>query len=171
MVPSDEFVPSLIGHVRVVTEEQQGCPNSDLSKQNARDYICCAICSKPRAIYRKKALDKREKRHLARLKLDVGSSYTCGCVLVPEGSYFDSKDERIFTRLQMDCQSPIEVAVYGSVHITVDKDICSHCGKPATVDPETKKAFASIHPICDKCSTDGKTQYKRKPRAARQPKK
>ena len=131
-LPSDEFLPSIIGSVRVVSDEQQGCKTTLLNKQNVRDIIKCIRCSKPRCIYCPKKLDAREKRHLKRLLIYFGDCYECGCILVPEGSYFETSETKIYTRVQMCCTTPIETSFFTSPNISADKNICAYCAEPNT---------------------------------------
>ena len=155
--PSNEYVPSMLGHTRVVTEQQQGCKNTTLNKQNARASIKCINCSKPRVIYCEKKLNDREKRQLRRLLTDVGNIYECGCVLVPEDSYFDKSDTKLFTRLQMHCGSSVEVPYYTSKYINQSKDVCYYCGQNGVpIEEEVRGQYTTPMPRCNECKTAGK---------------
>ena len=70
----------------------------------------------------------------------------------------------VFTRLEMQCKTPIQWAYYSITKITSQKDLCCHCSKQgAQHDKELKKLFKTVLPICDGCRAESKKVYKRGP--------
>ena len=159
ITPTDKDIPSLNDETRVISIEQQGCANSKLTKQNARDYIRCARCNKPRVIYCLKKLKDRDSRMLKRVKAQFGMEYECGCILVPEG--YETLEGNVFTRLMMSCSTPVETPFYQSSMIKCPKDICRHCAAPNTViSPDLVGKFTTLIPSCDTCQAKGKGPLK-----------
>ena len=80
--------------------------------------------------------------------------------------YFSgSLDLDVCARLQMACNTPVEFAYYAENNpINVQKDICCHCANPgAEKDPEMKKKYRIVLPICVNCKNLGKDIKKRNP--------
>ena len=66
------------------------------------------------------------------------------------------------TRMNISCQSPIELLYYTAALGPVD--VCAHCGRSgADPKPELKKVYKTVLPLCEECENDGK-----KPIVARQ---
>ena len=157
--PSNEFVPSIINSVRVVSEAQQGCKSTALNRQTARKTVTCRTCSKPRLIYSVTKLSDREHRDLTRLLRTHAGLYECGCILVPEDHPLEGK---VFTRVQMSCYTPIETPYYTSTNLSVRKDICCYCGEiNCIIEQDTQRKHTTILPICESCVRKGKKQIKR----------
>ena len=159
MIPDHSHIPSLRNETRAISVEQQGCPNSKLNKQNARGYLKCARCQKPRVIYSLKKLNQREDRALERIKRMYGSQYECGCILVPEGE--TALEGKVFTRVMMSCGTPVETPYFTSNLIKTAKDICRHCGVGnVAVEPELLAKHSRVIPSCQKCRAQGKDVLK-----------
>lgn len=68
---------------------------------------------------------------------------------------------KVFVRLQMSCQSPIEFPYYSS---TVGRvDVCAHSTLPAEKSPEMLKKYKVVLPVCAQCFISGKEIPKRNP--------
>ena len=129
-----------------------------LTAQHVRDLVKCVECTKPRCIYSKQQLTDREKREVRRIMRSY--DFHCGCMVTPNISFLSGV---IFTRLELNCSSPIEWAYYGSSVRNAQKNLCSHCGKNSgSVDPELKKYYRTVLPICDGCKVS-KDPMKRMP--------
>lgn len=56
---------------------------------------------------------------------------------------------KVFVRLQMSCQSPIEFPYYSS---TVGRvDVCAHCTLPSEKSQEMLKKYKVVLPVCAQC--------------------
>lgn len=56
---------------------------------------------------------------------------------------------KLFVRLQMSCQSPIEFPYYSS---TVGRvDVCAHCTLPSEKSQEMLKKYKVVLPVCAQC--------------------
>ena len=159
LIPDEKDVPSIKNEVRAISLEQQGCCNSKLKKQNARDFIKCIRCRKPRVIYILRKLKDRDNRLLQRIKATYGCEYECGCIILPEGC--TALEGNVFTRVQMHCATPVETPFYQSSLIPGPKDICRHCAAPnTTVDPTLVGKFTTLIPACASCQAIGKKELK-----------
>ncbi|MES9904556.1 MAG: hypothetical protein ABW168_18000, partial [Sedimenticola sp.] len=122
--------------------------------QNARFTAKCSECSKHRLIYSKLKLDLRYRVQIELLLLEY--DYTCGSAVTPPGHGLHGK---IFTRLNIDCASPMETAYYSSIHYSSEiarADCCYYCGDVgATVDQDLKLKFKTVYPLCLDCKTKG----------------
>ena len=71
----------------------------------------------------------------------------------------------VFVRLQLCCQSPVEVPYYSSVHVAGLKDLCCYCGEPgADRDVDALQTHRVVLPICKPCKDSGRPIIKRLPR-------
>ena len=62
------------------------------------------------------------------------------------------------TRMNISCQSPIELLYYTAALGPVD--VCAHCGRSgADPKPELKKVYKTALPLCEECENDGKKTY------------
>lgn len=123
--------------------------------QNARAYVECIECRKPRVVYSKHRLTGRQKTSLA---ADLNESdFTCGTVDVKEPTFaLDVKCR------PLECATTVEICYYGASLGPVD--ICCHCGSSgAEVDQELKKSYKTVLPICDLCLGNGKQTIVHRP--------
>lgn len=69
---------------------------------------------------------------------------------------------KVFVKLQLNCQSPIEFGYYSS---GIGKaDICCYCtAQGIQQDKELKKQFRVVLPVCQACLDDNKPVLKRNP--------
>ncbi|XP_066934136.1 uncharacterized protein [Clytia hemisphaerica] len=157
--PTEEHLPSNVNNVRKVAELEQGCKSSMLTSQNVREIVKCKSCTKPRCIYSKANLSYSEQRELR--KIIRSYDYVCGCLITPDVSFLAGK---VFTRLEMHCQSPVEWSYYSASKVNTRQDLCCHCiKKDSKVDKEEKKLFKTVLPICDECKGNGKKVMKKGP--------
>lgn len=90
-------------------------------------------------------------------------------MITPDVSHLSGS---VFTRLELNCESPIEWAYYNSA--LGRKDVCAHCGvRNALVDKDLIKEYKTVLPLCAGCKGRGKQSLKRGPKntAARAAKK
>ncbi|XP_078327779.1 uncharacterized protein LOC144623250 [Crassostrea virginica] len=123
---------------------------SVFTAQNARYTTTCTECDKPRLIYGKNKLTERQKVQLAILLSDF--KYTCGSPVTPPEHALHGK---LFTRMNIHCGSPMEVAYYSSS--IGRRDICYYCGATdAEANVELKKEFKTVLPLCQTCKDIGR---------------
>lgn len=118
--------------------------------QQARYVVNCTECEKPRLIYSKIKLSDRLSVQLITLLSE--HDYVCGSpVTVPESNLHG----KIFTRLNIDCSSPVETSYYSS-DLDQQKDVCYYCGQSgAETDAALKEKFKSVYPVCGHCRGKG----------------
>ena len=86
--------------------------------------------------------------------------YSCGSNLIPPSC--ESLLQELTLNAHLTCQQPIEVAYYGSD--VGRKDLCCRCGGVnGVVDPDLKKKFKTVLPICDACIADKKVAVTQRP--------
>ena len=91
--------------------------------------------------------------------------YMCGAVLVGPDEDECLRELRVFTRVQMNCGSPIETPYYTSANLKVNKSVCSFCCKEtdnASLQ-ELKKKFKTVIPCCSACLSVGRKQILQRP--------
>ena len=117
--------------------------------QNTQMVVTCVDCQKMRVVYAKNKLTDRQLVQLAMVLSQY--DFTCGSPAVPPSHTLFGK---IFTKINLTCESKIENAYYSS-HIG-RPDICVHCGgQDAVIDPEQKKSYKTVHPLCSECKKAG----------------
>ncbi|CAG8590049.1 13519_t:CDS:2, partial [Racocetra fulgida] len=85
-------------------------------------------------------------------------SYSCGAPIFPDDHYLK---EVIFVRLQINCDSPIEILYYSS-RKAGNYPICYHCGNSdnlITPPQSLKERFKQIYPLCEICQESGRNFY------------
>ena len=71
--------------------------------------------------------------------------------------------QKIFVRIQISCNSPIELLYYSSKK-TGNVQICYWCGADRdfiTPPQSLQETFKLVYPLCSACYESGKTFYKR----------
>lgn len=70
---------------------------------------------------------------------------------------------KVFVKLQLNCQSPIEFSYYSS-GIKGKLDLCCYCkAEGVQQDEELKKQFRVVLPVCQTCLDNHKPILKRNP--------
>jgi hypothetical protein len=119
--------------------------------QNARAVVECIECRKPRVIYS----TSWPSRYSSQLALILSEyDYTCGAPVTIPGHVLHGK---IFTRLDMTCESYIELAYYSSTN-TFGKNpsLCCYCAVAETVrDDALLKLYKTVLPVCETCKQAG----------------
>lgn len=70
---------------------------------------------------------------------------------------------KVFVKLQLNCQSPIEFSYYSS-GINGKLDLCCYCkAEGVQQDKELKKQFRVVLPVCQTCLDNHKPILKRNP--------
>ena len=121
------------------------CESSVMTAQNAQAIVQCVECSKPRVIYAKSRLTDRQKMQLA-LSLSE-FEYSCGA---PATIPTHSLHGKVFTRLNINCESIIELPYYSA---SIGRsDLCCFCASEgASIDQELKTKFKTVLPVCNPC--------------------
>lgn len=145
---------------RNVEEEEFGIPSPDAHlciTQNARALVDCVECRKPRVIY---SHHKLTERQLTSITISISEyEYTCGSPLLPPTN---SLYKKVMCRVNLNCNSHIELAYYGSG--LGQLDICSVCTEPeAETNIELKKQYKSVLPICRSCVSKGMEPFVQRP--------
>jgi len=113
--------------------------------QKSQAIVHCVDCIKPRIIYLKSKLTNRQKVQLA-----MGFSeyeYSSGSPAIPPSHSLAGK---IFTQLNLTCESNIEVTYYSAAIARID--LCCYCAaEEITADQELKKKFKTVLPVCELC--------------------
>ena len=120
---------------------------------NARAIVECVDCRKPRVVNAKSCT------WLAKVKLDLAlllseNDYMCGAVVTPPGHPLHGK---VFTRIEMTCESYIELAFYSTTNNIGNKpSLCCFCATDNTPrDPDLIRKYKTVLPICVQCKLDG----------------
>ena len=155
--PTDAWVPSIKYGPPKFDEKEQGCAATVLSSQNLRKTVQCSSCRRPRGIYCTRKLLNREVVELNRIISEY--DYMCGSHVIPDDSFLKGE---LFTRVAMTCHSPMEWQYYS--YSNAIKDRCSHCATlGGVIDPEVKKEYKHVLPMCSACKSSGKEHMKRAP--------
>jgi hypothetical protein len=121
--------------------------------QNARCVVDCVECRKPRVVYASSgAWCTRYKLEMAILLSE--NDYTCGAPLTPPGHVLHGK---IYSRLEMTCESYIELSYYSSSNeIGKKPGLCCYCAADNTQrDSALLSQYKTVLPICDGCRIAG----------------
>jgi hypothetical protein len=87
-------------------------------------------------------------------------TYTCGSPIFPDDH---NLAQEIFVRVQISCDSPIELLYYSSKKVG-NIPICYWCGANSDfviVPQNLQEKFKLIYPLCNICNESGKSFYKR----------
>lgn len=70
--------------------------------------------------------------------------------------------KKVMSRLNINCDSHVELAYYGSGLGQVD--ICSVCAEPeADTNAELKKQYKTVLPLCKTCEGNGRVPFIQRP--------
>ena len=143
-----------------VHEEEFGVPAPDAHlciTQNATAIVECVECRKPRVVY---SHHKLTDRQLMSFTISISDyEYTCGSPLLPPTN---SMYKKVMCRLNVTCNSHVELAYYGSG--LGQLDICSVCGGPeADTNIELKKQYKTVLPLCKTCECKGISPFVQRP--------
>lgn len=121
--------------------------------QNARAIVECVDCRKPRVVYANSCT------WISKFKLDLALllseyDYTCGAVITPPGHPLHGK---VFTRIEMTCESYIELAFYStSNNVGKKPGLCCYCAAENTPrDLDLISRYKTVLPICTQCKLTG----------------
>jgi hypothetical protein len=121
--------------------------------QNARAIVECVDCKKPRVVYANSCT------WLAKFKLELTlllseNDYTCGAVIIPPNHPLHG---HVFTRLEMPCESYIELAFYSTTNDICKKPgLCCYCAAENTPrDQDLVSRFKTFLPLCTECKLAG----------------
>ena len=132
-------------------------PSSILVSAKIRDYIKCNSCGKTRCLYSDSRLMEQEKQDLNSALQTY--TYLCGSPILPEDHNLAQK---IFVRIRISCDSPIELLYYSSKKVG-NIPICYWCGTDRdfiTVPQTLQEKFKLVYPLCSACNESGKPFYK-----------
>ncbi|PKB93249.1 hypothetical protein RhiirA5_441876 [Rhizophagus irregularis] len=109
--------------------------------------------------------DRPELKLTEQEKQDLESAlqtytYSCGSPIFPDDH---SLAQKVFVRVQISCDSPIELLYYTSKKAG-NIPICYWCGANndfVTVPQNLQENFKLVYPLCSSCNENGKTFYKR----------
>jgi len=127
-------------------------PNGTLIAARVRDFVFCTSCSKLRCLFSQYALNDSDFE-LLQMAMET-FVYTCGSPIVPEDHPLYNK---IFVRMNLTCNSPIEQVYYSSK--VEHSQICYYCGEEENlVEPsqEILSQFQIVYPLCEVCQEKGK---------------
>jgi hypothetical protein len=133
-------------------------PSSVLVSAKIRDYIKCNSCRKTRCLYSDSRLTEQENQDLNSVLQTY--TYSCGSPIFPEDHDLAKK---IFVRVRISCDSPIELLYYSSKKVG-NIPICYWCGTDkdfVTVPQSLQEKFRLVYPLCSTCNESGKSFYKR----------
>lgn len=141
-------------------EEEFGVPTPDAHlciTQNARAIVECVECRKPRVVY---SHHKLTDRQITSVTISISEyEYTCGSPLLPPTN---SMYKKVMCRLNVNCNSHVELAYYGSG--LGQLDVCSVCGGPeADTNVELKKQYKTVLPLCKTCECKGISPFIQRP--------
>ena len=119
--------------------------------QNARLFVVCIECRKPRVLY---MTQKPSDRQLCNIVRSVSEyDYTCGAPVLPSSHRMF---EKVSIRPELQCALPVEFAYYSSQIGRVD--ICSYCAiEECVIDGRLKLKYRTVLPICAECKMDNDT--------------
>lgn len=144
----------------IFEEEEFEVPTPDAHlciTQNARAIVECVECRKPRVVY---SHHKLTERQIMSFTISISEyEYTCGSPLLPPTN---SMSKKVMSRLNINCDSHVELAYYGSGLGQVD--ICSVCAEPeADTNAELKKQYKTVLPLCKTCEGNGRVPFIQRP--------
>ena len=97
-------------------------------------------------MHSKSKLTDRQKMQLALALSEY--EYSCGAPATPPSHSLSGK---VFMRLNLTCESIIELPYYSSS--IARTDLCCHCAAADTpVDQELKKQYKTVLPVCVQCA-------------------
>ena len=72
----------------------------------------------------------------------------------------------IFVRLQLSCQSPVEMPYYAAACALTREDICCYCASTEDIrrDEASLQTHRVVLPMCKTCTERGKAVIKRLPK-------
>ena len=130
--------------------ENQKKDSALFTAQNARTIYECQECNKPRVVYSKQKLSRRQELSLA---LALSEEYTCGSGTSVSG---------VQLRISLCCGDPVELAYYSSQ--LGRSDICCFCASNgAEKDTELLTKFKTVLPCCGVCIAKGKSYIVARP--------
>ncbi|PKY34602.1 hypothetical protein RhiirB3_499282, partial [Rhizophagus irregularis] len=151
---TEKFRPSLIN----LNSKAELAPSNILISAKIRGYIKCKSCGKTRCLYSELKLTEQEKQDLESALQTY--TYSCGSPIFPDDH---SLAQKVFVRVQISCDSPIELLYYTSKKAG-NIPICYWCGANndfVTVPQNLQENFKLVYPLCSSCNENGKTFYKR----------
>lgn len=151
---TENFRPSLIN----TKSKAEPAPSNILISAKIRDYVKCNSCGKTRCLYSDSRLTEQEKQDL-NLALQT-YTYSCGSPIFPDDH---SLAQKIFVRIQISCDSPIELLYYSSKKVG-NIQICYWCGADndfITPPQSLQEMFKLVYPLCSICYENGQSFYKR----------
>ena len=112
---------------------------------NVKLVLQCHECEKWRlVIYCNCRLSPKEKSELSEILESV--QYSCGCALQDIEHDDESILQKVFTRANLTCLSPIEIPYYST---NAHEPLCFHCGSEGTIDDDIN--LKDKYPICAQC--------------------
>ncbi|CAB4401187.1 unnamed protein product [Rhizophagus irregularis] len=150
---TEQFRPSLINE----KSKTEPVPSNILISTKIRDYIRCNSCGKTRCLYSNSQLTEQQKQDLN--SVIQAYTYSCGSPIFPDNH---SLAQKIFVRIQISCDSPIELLYYSSKKIG-NIQVCYWCGidRDFITPPQSlQEMFKLVYPLCSACYESGKTFYK-----------
>ena len=128
------------------------------SAQNARSFVVCIECEKPRVVYSRHRLTDRQQMSIT-LAISDDYEYTCGSVLLPPSS---PHYKTIMCRLGICCETPIQLPYYASG--LGKSDLCCYCAsEDGEVEQELKRKYKTVLPLCVTCKKNGKLPVVQRP--------
>ncbi|CAG8707908.1 17448_t:CDS:1 [Funneliformis caledonium] len=123
-------------------------PKSILVGGKIHDYISCEYCQKRHCVYSNKVLNDEEEYNYQQALESY--SYSCGVPIFPDDHYLK---ETVFIRIQINCDSLIEILYYSS-RKSGNYPICYYCEEKEdliTPSQSLKERFKQIYPLCEVC--------------------
>ena len=157
---TEQYRPSLSESEK----KSSGIPFSP-SAQSAKNVdlvIQCHECEKWRLIHSKHVLKPREKAELRQILQEI--QYSCGSGLQNIEHDEHSVLQKVFTRLNLTCSSPIEIPYYGT---NSHEPLCFYCGSEELCD-DSLEELQDKYPICHQCVNDKKPLVGKRKRVSSQ---
>jgi hypothetical protein len=151
---TEKFRPSLIN----LKSKAELVLSNILISAKIRGYIKCNSCGKTRCLYSDSKLTEQEKQDLeSALQTYI---YSCGSPIFSDDH---SLAQKVFVRVQISCDSPIELLYYTSKKAG-NVPICYWCGANddfVAVPQNLQENFKLVYPLCSSCNEHRKIFYKR----------